>query len=107
MRRKQARLKDGTNKFTPGKVAALLKWNNRPFLDKMIDDGTPAKDLVAWCKDNGFSISLPTMYTYMKQRREAVVNGLTMELLHSKDDLKKGTGGFFEEGPGAAPGEPP
>lgn len=90
MSKKQDRLKDGTNKYMPGKVAALVKWNNRPFLDKMIDDSTPVKELVAWCNDNGFPISIPTMYSYIKQRREAIVNGLTMELLHAKEDpLKK------------------
>lgn len=73
----------------PGKVAALVKWNNKPLLDKMIDDGTPVKELVAWCNENGFSISLPTMYSFIKQRREAIVNGLTMELIHSKQETLK------------------
>lgn len=74
----------------PGKVAALVKWNSRPLLDKLIDDSTPVKELVAWCNDNGFPISPPTMYSYIKQRREAIVNGLTLELLHAKEDpLKK------------------
>lgn len=89
MRRKQDRLKGGTKKFMPGKVAALVKWNNKPPLDKMIDDGTPVKELVAWCNDNGFPISVPTMYSYIKQRREAIINGLTMELIHSKEDTLK------------------
>ncbi len=87
--KKQARLKDGTNKFMPGKITALVKWNNRPILDKMIDDGTPVRELVAWCNDNGFPISVPTMYSYMKQRREAIVNGLTMEPIHSKNNTLK------------------
>lgn len=52
MSKKQDRLKNGTNKFMPGKVAALGKWNNKPLLDKMIDDSTPVKELVAWCNDN-------------------------------------------------------
>ncbi|MEF3306261.1 hypothetical protein [Paenibacillus sp. GYB003] len=90
MSKKQDRLKDGTNKFKPGKVAALMKWINRPYLDKLIDDNTPVKELAAWCNENGFPISVPTTYSYMKQRREAIVNGLTMELIHSKEDpLKK------------------
>lgn len=90
MSKKQERLKDGTNKFMPGKVAALVKWSNKPLLDKMIDEDTPVKEMVAWCNDNGFPISIPTMYSYIKQRREAIVNGLTMELLHAKaDPLKK------------------
>lgn len=81
----------GGNKFTPGKLIALMEWKERPRLEKMIDDETPAKDLVAWCNKNGFSISLPTMYTYMKQRRESVVNNLTNELLEPKteDSLRK------------------
>lgn len=51
MSNKQDRLKDGTNKFMPGKVAALVKWNNKPLLDKMIDDNTSTVDVlpcVAW-----------------------------------------------------------
>ncbi|WP_168124038.1 hypothetical protein [Paenibacillus sp. HB172176] len=90
MSKKQDPLKDRTHKFKPGKVAALVKWHSRPILDKMIDDSTPVMELVAWCNDIGFPISIPTMYSYIKQRREAIVNGLTMELLHSKEDpLKK------------------
>jgi hypothetical protein len=90
MGKKQDRLKEGTNKFMPGKIASLVKWNNKPHLDKMIDDNTPVKVMVEWCNDNGFPISVPTMYSYIKQRREAIVNGLTLELLHSKEDpLKK------------------
>ncbi|SEG23163.1 hypothetical protein [Paenibacillus sp. UNC499MF] len=81
----------GGNKSTPGKIIALLEWRKRPLLDKMIDDETPAKELVEWCNKNGFPISLPTMYTYMKQRKQAVVNNLTDELLQPKteDSLRK------------------
>ena len=90
MSKKQDRLKDGTNKFMPSKVAALVKWNNRPLLDKMIDNDTPVKEMVAWCSDNGFPINIPTLYSYIKQRREAIINGLTIELIYSKEDpLKK------------------
>ncbi|WP_213586636.1 hypothetical protein [Paenibacillus sp. J2TS4] len=53
-------------------------------MDNMIDNETPAKELVAWCNDNGFPISLPTMYSYMKRRSEAIANGFTMELLQPK-----------------------
>ncbi|WP_025699175.1 hypothetical protein [Paenibacillus durus] len=53
-------------------------------MDKMIDNETPAKELVAWCNDNGFPISLPTMYSYMKRRSEAIANGITMELPQPK-----------------------
>ncbi|MNW39546.1 hypothetical protein D3C74_166360 [compost metagenome] len=98
MSSKQDRLKNGTNKFMPGKVAALVKWSNRPLLDKKIDDDTPVKELVAWCNENGFPISIPTMYSYKKQRREAIVNGLTMELLHAKEDpLKKALKDSFRD----------
>ncbi|OBZ14399.1 hypothetical protein A8L34_10685 [Bacillus sp. FJAT-27264] len=89
MSKRQDRLKDRTNKFMPGKVAELVKWNNKPLLDEMIDDDTPVKEMVAWCNDNGFQISIPTMYSYIKQRREAIINGFTMELIHSKEDTFK------------------
>ncbi|WP_407055349.1 hypothetical protein [Paenibacillus dendritiformis] len=50
----------------------------------MIDNEIPAKELVAWCNDNGFPVSLPTMYSYMKRRNEAITNGITMELFQPK-----------------------
>lgn len=95
-------------KFSTGKINALVKWKKRPSLDKMIDDHVPVKDCVAWCKENGFSISLPTMYTYIKRRNEAIVNGLTFELLQPKlheenmkrkaEGKKKGQEGLKEHG---------
>lgn len=83
MTRKQEQPKD-TSKHMPGKLNQLVEWKKRPFLDKIIDNETPAKELVKWCNDNGFPISLPTMYSYMKRRSEAVANGITMELLQPK-----------------------
>ncbi|MFB5676924.1 hypothetical protein ACE3NQ_21145 [Paenibacillus terreus] len=83
MTRKQEQPKD-TSKHIPGKLNQLVKWNKRPFLDMMIDNETPAKELVKWCKDNEFPISLPTMYSYMKLCSEAVAHGITVELLQSK-----------------------
>jgi len=83
MVRKQEHAKE-TSKHTPGKLNQLVKWGKRPFLDKMIDNETPAKELVAWCNDNGFPLSLPTMNSYKKRRNEAVANGITMELLQPK-----------------------
>jgi len=83
MARKQEQPKE-TSKHMPGKINQLVEWKKRPFLDKMIDNEIPAKELVAWCNDNGFPISLPTMYSYKKRRNEAVANGITMELLQPK-----------------------
>lgn len=95
-------------KFSTGKINALVKWKKRPSLDEMIDDHVPVKDCVAWCKENGFSISLPTMYIYIKRRNEAIVNGLTFELLQPKlheenmkrkaEGKKKGQEGLKEHG---------
>jgi len=78
------RNKGKTSKYMPGKLNKLVEWSKRPSLDKMIDVETPAKELVAWCSDNGFPISVPTMYSYIKRRNEAIVNGLTMEMLQPK-----------------------
>lgn len=100
--------KNGKTKFSPGKVNGLVKWKKRPLLDKMIDDEVPVKECVAWCKENGFLISLPTMYTYIKRRNEASVNGLTIELLQSQlregamrkkaEGMKKGEEGLKKHG---------
>lgn len=99
-----AKVRNG-KKFSPGKINALVDWKKPSFLDKMIDDHVPVKDCVAWCKENGFSISLSTMYTYIKRRNEAIVNGLTIELLQPKihgESMKKGEEGLKEYGPKGA-----
>lgn len=71
-------------------MSAFRNASFQLFTDSIKCDSTPVKELVAWCNDNGFPISIPTMYSYIKQRREAIVNGLTLELLHVKEDpLKK------------------
>ncbi|MNO36967.1 hypothetical protein D3C76_270440 [compost metagenome] len=83
MARKQKQAQE-TSKHAPGKLNQLVEWKKRPFLDKMIDNGIPAKELVEWCNNNGFPISLPTINSYKKRRNEAIANGITMELLQSK-----------------------
>jgi hypothetical protein len=64
-----------------GYLEDLLKWNKRPFLDKMLDDGESPYKCAMWCKENGFPISSPTMYQYAKKRKEAIVNGLVAEIM--------------------------
>jgi len=81
---KGRRNKGRTSKYMPGKLNKLVEWNKRPSLDKMIDDEKPVKELVAWCSNNGFPMSTPTMYSYIKRRKEAIVNGLTMEIFQPK-----------------------
>lgn len=81
--RKQEQAKE-TRKHAPGKINQLMEWKKRPFLDKMIDNEVPTKELVAWCNDNGFPISIPTINSYKKRRNEAVSNGITMEILQPK-----------------------
>jgi len=80
--------KGNPKKYTPGKLMELLNWNKRPFLDKMLEDGEPVTTCVEWCKTNKFSISLTTMYSYIKKRKEAIANGLTMELLEPRNNAE-------------------
>ncbi|WP_204343801.1 hypothetical protein [Paenibacillus elgii] len=64
-----------------GKINELVEGKKRPLLDKMIDEGKSAAKCVEWCKENRLPLSIPTMYAYIKWRNEAIVNGLTIELL--------------------------
>jgi len=82
------------------KLEMLFEWKKRPFIDKMLDDGQSPNQVAKWCNDNGFEISTPTVYTYAKRRKEAVVKGIQMEKVmdkrkdkdengHSKADKKR------------------
>lgn len=63
------------------KVEKLLKWKKRPFLDKMIDDGVSGNQCLKWCNENGFKISVATMYKYINMRKQSIIEGVTMEAL--------------------------
>lgn len=66
-----------------GKQKQLLAWPRRPFLDKMLDDGESPNKCATWCKENGFDISVPTMYEYAKKRRAAIIGEIQADKLRS------------------------
>lgn len=66
-----------------GKQKQLLTWPRRPFLDKMLDDGESPNKCSAWCKENGFDISVPTMYEYARKRRAAIIGCVQTDKLCS------------------------
>ncbi|MCK9857590.1 hypothetical protein [Paenibacillus sp. ATY16] len=66
-----------------GKQKQLLSWSRRPFLDKMLDDGESPNKCAAWCKENGFDLSVPTMYEYARKRRAAIIGGVRADMLRS------------------------
>lgn len=72
------------SKNDKSKLELLFEWEKRPFVDKQLDDGVSPNQVAKWCNDNGFEISVPTMYTYAKRRREAIMKGLTLDKLMDK-----------------------
>lgn len=71
--------KKGSN--GPGKLEVLLRWKKRPFLDKMLDDGISPNQCAKWCQENGFKVSVPTIYNYAKKRKEAIVNDVKIDVM--------------------------
>jgi len=66
------------------KLELLYDWKKRPFVDKMLDDGKSPNQVHKWIEENGFEISMPTVYTYAKRRKEAIVKGVQMDTLMNK-----------------------
>lgn len=66
------------------KLEELLEWKKRPFLDKMLDDGVSPNQCAQWCREQGFEISTPHMYTYAKRRKEAIVKDVQMDAVMDK-----------------------
>ncbi|WP_276356455.1 hypothetical protein [Cohnella caldifontis] len=65
-----------------GKQKQLLIWPRRPFLlDKMLDEGESPNKCAAWCKENGFDISVPTMFEYARRRRAAIIGEVQADKL--------------------------
>lgn len=71
-------------KRNKSKLEMLLAWNKRPFVDKMLDDGDSPNKVHKWITDNGLELSVPTVYTYAKKRKEAIMNGVKFEIIKEK-----------------------
>lgn len=71
-------------KRNKSKLEMLLAWNKRPFVDKMLDDGDSPNKVHKWICDNGLELSVPTVYTYAKKRKEAIMNGVKFEVIKEK-----------------------
>lgn len=67
-----------------------MNWKKRPFLDKMIDDGVSGPKCLDWCIENGFQLSVKTMYKYINLRKQANAAGISMEELMGLSDEERG-----------------
>lgn len=70
-----------------GKIEELLKWEKRPILDGMLDDGISPNRCAEWLRSQGFSISTPTVYTYAKRRKRTIYDSITREGTGSSREL--------------------
>lgn len=75
--------------MTVSKQKQLLDWPKLSFLNKMLDDGVSPNKCARWCKENGFSISVPTMYEYAKNRRTKIINTIQADKLRPNKSNKK------------------
>lgn len=75
--------------MTVSKQKQLLDWPKLSFLNKMLDDGVSPNKCARWCKENGFSISVPTMYEYAKNRRAKIINTIQADKLRPNKSNKK------------------
>jgi hypothetical protein len=66
------------------KLEELFEWKKRVFVDKMLDDGESPNQVHKWIVENGFVVSMPTVYTYAKRRKEAIVKGIQMDKMMDK-----------------------
>lgn len=56
-------------------VLKLCEWYRRYQVDKMLDDGEEVSTIFRWIKEQGFSVSMPTIYRYSQERKEAIMRG--------------------------------
>lgn len=76
------------------KLELLFEWKKRPFVDKMLDDGESPNQVHKWIVENGFEVSMPTVYTYAKRRKEAIVKGIQMDKVMNKAKKTKDEDGY-------------
>ena len=68
------------NGSTKSKLEQLANWNRRPFIDKMLDEGISPNSVHKWINENGLKISVATVYAYAKKRKEAIMQGVKIEV---------------------------
>ena len=71
-----------------GKMEDFLNWEKRPFVDQMLDNNEPPYKVCDWMKENGFSMSYPTLYNYAKKRKQAAAQGVTVDILFYQNKRK-------------------
>jgi len=82
------------------KLEALIRWQKRPQIDRMLDMGESPDKVANWTNANGFKISSPTMYSYRDKRSEAILRGITLDVLLKEQwaNVKMFTGGSKNKG---------
>ncbi|MED4753602.1 hypothetical protein [Brevibacillus choshinensis] len=79
------------------KLDELLKWEKRPLLDGMLDEGINPNKCAEWLRSEGFPISTPTVYTYAKRRKRTIYESITREGTGSARELDPETKKFKKQ----------
>ena len=69
---------NGKIKLSP-KLAELLQWEKIDYVYKLLDSGETPNAVCKWINKNGFKLSTPLIYDFVKIREQAVLNGISME----------------------------
>ena len=69
-----------TIKISP-KLCELAKWDKIDFVYKMLDSGETPNAVCKWINKQGFKISVPLIYDFVKIREQAVLNGIAIETI--------------------------
>lgn len=54
-------------------------------MDKMLDDGVSPNTVAKWLNENGFEISVPTVYKYAERRRKEIVTDIKASILAGQE----------------------
>lgn len=72
------KIENGKIKLSP-RLAELVRWEKIQYVYQMLDSGETPNSVANWIRKQGFKISNPLVYDFVKIRQQAVLNGISME----------------------------
>ena len=72
------KIENGKIKLSP-RLSELVRWEKIAYVNEMLDSGDTPNSVANWIRKNGFKISNPLVYDYVKIRQQALLNGISME----------------------------
>lgn len=72
------KIENGKIKLSP-RLSEFIRWEKIAYVNEMLDSGETPNAVANWIRKNGFKMSNPLVYDYVKIRQQCLLNGISIE----------------------------